>query len=402
MPVIVDPDSGSVRRLLGALPPGCQSVDSIERLLPWLSQHSDEYVIVLGPNVRFDDAVTVCEGLRVSRPMMGVVLVRESFDTQTLARAMQAGAREVVAINDLDSIAGAVTRAHQFSVALRGPGQAEHQGSVIAVFSPKGGVGKTTIAVNLALALTDKGSRQVCLVDFDLAFGDVAITLQLFPEHTIADAVAMQADLDAESLDGLLTKYSENLCALVAPTTPLAKATITQELVGKILTSLKQRFDYVVVDTPPAFDDVVLQAFDASDLLLLVLTLDIPALKNIKVTLETLELLNFPREKCRIVLNRADAKVGLTLNEVETTLHSDIAASIASAREVPASVNRGEPIVIALPRHPVSQTFMTLARDCVAAIATANVRIPVTAGEAAQSDGAGRRRRLLRRGSRHG
>jgi len=81
MPVIVDPDSGSVRRLLGALPPGCQSVDSIERLLPWLSQHSDEYVIVLGPNVRFDDAVTVCEGLRVSRPMMGVVLVRESFDT---------------------------------------------------------------------------------------------------------------------------------------------------------------------------------------------------------------------------------------------------------------------------------------------------------------------------------
>ncbi len=189
-----------------------------------------------------------------------------------------------------------------------------------------------------------------------------------------------------------MTKYSDNLFALVAPTTPLAKATISQELVGKILTSLKQRFDYVVVDTPPAFDDVVLQAFDVSDLLLLVLTLDIPALKNIKVTLETLELLNFPREKCRIVLNRADAKVGLTVNEVETTLHSDIAASIASAREVPASVNRGEPIVIALPRHPVSQTFMTLARDCVAAIAAANVKSPVTAAEAAHSDGAGRRR----------
>ena len=109
MPVIVDPDSGSVRRLLGALPPGCQSVDSTDRLLPWLSQHTDEYVVVLGPNVRFDDAVTVCEGLRVSRPMTGVILVREAFDTQTLARAMQAGAREVVALNDLDSIAGAVT-----------------------------------------------------------------------------------------------------------------------------------------------------------------------------------------------------------------------------------------------------------------------------------------------------
>src|SRR5215207_5881970 len=111
MPVIVDPDGGSVRRLLGALPPGCQSVDSTDRLLPWLAQHTDEYVVVLGPNVRFEDAVAVCEGLRVSRPMTGVVLVRESFDTQTLARAMQAGAREVDGLGDTDSIAGAVTRA---------------------------------------------------------------------------------------------------------------------------------------------------------------------------------------------------------------------------------------------------------------------------------------------------
>ena len=229
MPVIVDPDSGSVRRLLGALPPGCQSVDSIERLLPWLSQHSDEYVIVLGPNVRFDDAVTVCEGLRVSRPMMGVVLVRESFDTQTLARAMQAGAREVVAINDLDSIAGAVTRAHQFSVALRGPGQAEHQGSVIAVFSPKGGVGKTTIAVNLALALTDKGSRQVCLVDFDLAFGDVAITLQLFPTHTIEHAIGSEGNVDVALLESLLARYQDSLKVLPAPSHPDVRERISPD-----------------------------------------------------------------------------------------------------------------------------------------------------------------------------
>ena len=109
---------------------------------------------------------------------------------------MQAGAREVVAINDLDSIAGAVTRAHQFSVALRGPGRPSTTGTVIAVFSPKGGVGKTTIAVNLALALTDKGSRQVCLVDFDLAFGDVAITLQLFPTHTIEHAIGSEGNVD--------------------------------------------------------------------------------------------------------------------------------------------------------------------------------------------------------------
>ena len=192
MPVIVDPDSTTARRLLGALPPGCQSVDTTERLLPWLAQHPEEYVVVLGPNISFGDGVTVCESLRVSRPATSVVFVRPALDTALLARAMQAGAREVVAMDDLHLVAGAVSRAHTFSQALRGPEASKHNGHVISVFSPKGGVGKTTVAVNLALALTDNGSRQVCLVDFDLAFGDVAITLQLFPSHTIEHAIGSE------------------------------------------------------------------------------------------------------------------------------------------------------------------------------------------------------------------
>ena len=114
---------------------------------------------------------------------------------------MQAGAREVVAMDDLHLVAGAVSRAHTFSQALRGPEASKHNGHVISVFSPKGGVGKTTVAVNLALALTDKGARQVCLVDLDLAFGDVAITLQLFPSHTIEHAIGSEEDLDAPMLE---------------------------------------------------------------------------------------------------------------------------------------------------------------------------------------------------------
>ena len=121
MPVIVDPDSTTARRLLGALPPGCQSVDTTERLLPWLAQHPEEYVVVLGPNISFGDGVTVCESLRVSRPATSVVFVRPALDTALLARAMQAGAREVVAMDDLHLVAGAVSRAHTFSQALRGP-----------------------------------------------------------------------------------------------------------------------------------------------------------------------------------------------------------------------------------------------------------------------------------------
>jgi pilus assembly protein CpaE len=124
----------------------------------------------------------------------------------------------------------------------------------------------------------------------------------------------------------------------------------------------------VVVDSPPAFDDHVLQAFDHSDLLLLLLTLDIPALKNLKITLDTLHLLNFPREKYRIVLNRADSKVGLTPAEVEKTLKEKISASIPSSPDVPASVNRGQAIVDSQPKHPISQIFMTIARDAIEAM----------------------------------
>ena len=360
MPVIVDPDSGSVRRLLGALPPGCQSVDSIERLLPWLSQHSDEYVIVLGPNVRFDDAVTVCEGLRVSRPMMGVVLVRESFDTQTLARAMQAGAREVVAMDDLHLVAGAVSRAHQFSQALRGPEASKHNGHVISIFSPKGGVGKTTVAVNLALALTDNGARQVCLVDFDLAFGDVAITLQLFPSHTIEHAIGSEEDLDAPMLNSLLTRYQDSLKVLAAPSHPDVRERISPLLISKVLRTLRMMYDYVVVDTAPAFDEQTLTALDETDECIIVATLDVPTLKNVKVALDTLEMLNIGRGHRYLLLNRADDAVGIGAEKVETILGMNVASQITTSIDIAAATNAGTPIIAASPNHPSSAAFRSL------------------------------------------
>ena len=393
MPVIVDPDSGSVRRLLGALPPGCQSGDSIERLLPWLSQHSDEYVIVLGPNVRFDDAVTVCEGLRVSRPMMGVVLVREGFDTQTLARAMQAGAREVVAINDLDSIAGAVTRAHQFSVALRGPGQAEHQGSVIAVFSPKGGVGKTTIAVNLALALTDKGSRQVCLVDFDLAFGDVAITLQLFPTHTIEHAIGSEGNVDVALLESLLARYQDSLKVLPAPSHPDVRERISPTLISQTLSTLRTMFDYIVVDTAPAFDEQTLTTLEDADECVIIATLDVPTLKNVKVALDTLEMLNIGRGHRHLLLNRADDAVGIDASKVESILGMDISTQITTSIDIAASTNSGVPILTSTPNHPSSAAIRNLA-----AMFTGDAAVPNSdqePGRHAEVDGE-RRSRMFR------
>jgi pilus assembly protein CpaE len=336
--------------------------------------------------------------MRVSRPGLAVILVRRRVDTSILTDSLRAGVFEVIEERDLAGLNTAVRRARDLAKALRetvghlaAGEELPTRGTLVTVFSAKGGCGKTTLATNLAAALADHGKRQVCLVDLDLAFGDVAIALQLFPGHTIADAVPMAESLDAQALASLYTPHSPGLTTLVAPIEPGTAESIPASLVTKILDLLKEQFDYVVVDTPPAFDDHVLAAFDHSEMVALLATLDIPALKNLKLTLETLDLLNYPRERWRIILNRADSKVGLALNEVEKTLKAPIAVQIPSSRDVPASLNRGVPIVLDDPKHPVSQAIRMLAERHVAAFAPADEEAP-SAARTEQRRGLRRRR----------
>ncbi len=160
---------------------------------------------------------------------------------------------------------------------------------------------------------------RVCLVDLDLGFGDIAITLQLFPARTIADAVALEEGLDFTVLEPLLTPHRRGFTTLVAPG-PAGRQGLDPAVAGQQDPGiLKTNFDYVVVDTSPAFDEHVLQAFDETDELLLVTTLDVPTLKNVKIASETLDLLNFPKSRRHLVLNRADDKVGLSTEKVEVT-----------------------------------------------------------------------------------
>ena len=167
------------------------------------SSHSDEYVVVLGPTLTDEEAVVTCEVLRTTAPAISTILAREHLDGELLAARHAAPAPATSCTTaDTASITEALGRAFELFVALRGPAGAMHMSKVIAVFSPKGGVGKTTISVNLALALTEKGARRVCLVDLDLAFGDVAITMQLFPTHSIEQAIGSEDALDVEMLDG--------------------------------------------------------------------------------------------------------------------------------------------------------------------------------------------------------
>ncbi len=369
----LDPAAASALREAAGVP-GPAFTD-IETLREHLSLTVDEGSVVLGPSVAEDDALKLAESMRVMRHTVGVLLVRHSVDTRVLTDAIRAGVREVIDVKELRELAGVVRRSEALSAAMREsaglPSHAEPgvTARVVTVFSAKGGCGKTTLATNLAAALADRGRRQVCLVDLDLAFGDVAIALQLFPAHTIADAIPLGDGVDASAVHALLTPHSPGLTTLVAPLEPGSAESVPATLVGHILDVLRGSFDYIVIDTPPAFDDQVLAAFDVSDVVALIATLDVPALKNLKLTLETLDLLNFPRERWRIVLNRADSKVGLAISEVEKTLRNPIAAQIPSSRDVPAAINRGVPIMIDDPKHPVSNAIRAFGERHVVASA---------------------------------
>ena len=374
MTAIVEFDPIGAESIKSALGPEAAVLPGLDALHAHLDLNMFEDCVVLGPSVDQQDVFTLAEDMRVKRPSLGVVMLRRRIDTSVLADALRAGVREVVQERDIAGLATAVRRQRDIASRLRE--QIEHgdgveakvrRGRIVTVFSAKGGCGKTTLATNMAAAIADSGRGTVALVDLDLAFGDVAIALQLFPTHTIADAVTIGEDLDGPALNSLLTPHRSGLQALVAPLEPSTAETIDTKTVVRVLDLLAEEFDYVVVDTPPALDDHVLASFDRSDVVALLATLDIPALKNLKLTLETLDLIGFPRERLKVVLNRSDSKVGLSLPEVEKTLRAPIVAQVPSSRDVPASTNRGVPIVTDDPKAPVSVAIRKFIDDFVIA-----------------------------------
>ena len=188
--------------------------------------------------------------------------------------------------------------------------------------------------------LSREGGNNVCVVDLDLGSGDVAISVLLDPARTMADAVPMAGRMDVTGAASLLTNYRAGLDMLLAPVTPGDAEKIQPSLVGEMLAVLRRMFDYVVVDTPPHLSEHVLTALDASAHHVLLTTPDVPALKNLRVVLDVLDMLSFPAGIRSLVLNRADAKVRLTLADVEQVVRTPITAEIPSSRAVRAKASR--------------------------------------------------------------
>ncbi|MEV7630070.1 P-loop NTPase [Actinoplanes sp. NPDC089786] len=346
---------------------GFDVVHDLADLAEHLSRNPETLLVVVGATVDLEAVLTFTAYQRVQRPLLGVVLLRPTVEPDVLSRAMRSGVREVVQELDCEGIRHASARSVDLSKALsttmRGH-DAARTARVITVFAGKGGCGKSVVATNLAAALSAQGTRRVLLVDLDLQFGDVAIMLQLPPARSITDAIGMAGRLDETGLRSVLTAYRPNFDVLLAPASPAEGEHVGRDLVTEVIGVARGMYDFVVVDTPPFVTDQVLAALDLSDWFVPIVTPDLPTLKSIRLTVEMFDLLEYPRERRLVVFNRADSQVGLTVEDVEEAVGAHLSVHMPSSRDVPVSVNKGIPITLDNPTHPVSKAMRRLADRC--------------------------------------
>ncbi|WP_052667465.1 AAA family ATPase [Nitriliruptor alkaliphilus] len=348
----------------------------------------DVDVIVVGTAVPTDEALDLGRKLDEAYPTISLVLATVDAGSGVYRQAMRAGFSDVLPWDaDHDEISEVLLRAATATQRLRAGAvveEAVETATTMATFSTKGGCGKSFIATNLAVQLAETYPGEVVLVDLDLQAGDVSIMLQLAPERSILEAAEMGEGLDETALAAYLTPASDGkLRVLAAPMHPVHAEEVKPEDVTRVLTLLRRMFKHVVIDGPPSFTEHVLAAFEQVDIVLVVSSLDVPSIKNLRLSVETLQQIGIGRDRMKLVLNRADSKVGLTVREVEKSLGTTIDITLPSSREVPFAVNQGLPIVTTQPKAAVSKALIEGLRIA---------RSEVT-GQPAETDSRRRRRR---------
>lgn len=369
LPVAVVDREESVRNRLamqlGEFAVAFASVAELESRLP-----ATAALVVFGPSCADPSSLSEMERLLRGRPDLGAILVAEELTTDLFQRAMRVGVRDVLSAPvETQALNEAIKRVaegiSQVVAAAPPPPMATSSGElahVITVFSTKGGAGKSMVACNLAVSLARRSERPVVLVDADLQFGDCAVMLKLAPQRTIVDAVGAIDHLDAALLADMLVRHDRSgLLVLPAPLEPAFADQVSAEYMTRIVELLRTMAAYVIIDTPAYFNEIVLNLIELSDDVLLVAGMDVPNIKNVKIGLQTLRMLNTPMSKLHLVLNRANAKVKLDVAEVERTLQVKAESQIPSDVAVPQSVNKGIPVVLDAPKSGVARSLEALA-----------------------------------------
>lgn len=362
--LLIDPIAELAGRLTEARPDQqVRHVTDLDGAEQELSRHVID-VAVIGPSFNDDDSLEIARKLHAAHPSVSVVLSTMADSTGLYREAMRAGVSDVLPWrSEVDEVRDVLDRASAEARRLREYDPSDDtpsEATTIASFATKGGCGKSFVATNLATLLAERYPGEVALVDLDLQAGDAALMLQLVPDRTIHDAAEYGGGLDDQALRGLMTKAG-NLDVLAAPSHPVHAEEVTAETVVRVLELLRSMYRWVVIDGPPSFTEQMLAAIDLMDTVVVVSSLDVPSIKNLKLSVQTLKDLGVGRDRMKIVLNRADSKVGLGIREVEKSLGTTIDIALPSSREVPFAVNQGVAIVTVRPKAPISKAL----RDAV-------------------------------------
>jgi len=356
--------------VVGAIRTGDAAVSLARKLQP--------DIILVDYDLPGQGGIETTEAVMGILPSSGVILLSADMSADLFRRAMVAGAREFVQMPpNAEELLRAIYQVNDLTAGRRNSGatpaegqapQGRRDGQTIAVFSPKGGVGCTTLATSLAVAIRQEAGLRVALVDGSLPFGDIGVFLDLPPSRSIMDLQVPSDQLDADFVDGaLLTHERSGVKVLLAPQRPEMADMVTGELLRRTLLLLRERNEYVIVDTWSALDERVLTIMEEADKILLVLSLELAAIKSAKIFLEVADLLKFPFEKVVPVVTRSTAPVGITVADIESALGRPVTTRIPSDdRTVVKAINEGDPVVMASRSTPVAQAITDLARRIVA------------------------------------
>ena len=344
-------------------------------------------VVLMDINMPDMDGITATERLAAQAPGAAVVMMSVQGEADYLRRSMLAGAREfLVKPFSSDELTASIRQVHSrerekisrmgltavAAGATDGGGAGGNLGRVVAVFSPKGGVGRTTVATNLAVAAATELGKKVVLVDASFQFGDVGVLLNLNPKNkSIADLVPELETGEPESLDTFVINHSAGIRVLLAPPSPEMAELITVTGVRRVIEKLRSEHDLVVVDCASWFNETTLAILDLADVILTMLSLEITSIKNMRLFLEVADQLGYEQDKVKLVLNRADSTLGIRVADVENSIGRRIDHTIVSdGRSVVYALNRGVPFFLSNREAQVSQDILRLAQ-AVAGVAEA-------------------------------
>lgn len=326
-------------------------------------------VIVLNLEEPVARSLRTVEILNLAVPDAGIIVTSTLTDRDVMRKAMRAGARDYVfRPAGREDLQRAVISVYEAAQKKHGLSESHDQsvfqtGEVVVLYGAKGGIGKTTLAVNLAFALAAETKQRVALVDLDVQMGDIALMLSIFPERNIVDAAVNADQLEPDFLQSLVFTDLSGVRVLAAPTTPEDSVTITEGQVGLILAALSQTFDYTIVDTSPVLNDINVTALEKATLILQVTTSELPSLKRTKISLGLLlKAWSFSEDRVKLIVNHPYAHAELASHDVESALDYPVFWTIPHDPSVAHSVKVGRPCVESKPGARFSRNVTDFAR----------------------------------------